>query len=110
VLDELRCIYCGMCEEACPVDAIELTHIYDMTSETRAEMVFDKDKLLATYDETKDNPKDPVRTGRGRLGPASEFRELPPLGPATTVVRDDRAASATSPGVIGPPPPEAKGQ
>ena len=31
LLDELRCIYCGMCEEACPVDAIELTHIYDMT-------------------------------------------------------------------------------
>ena len=21
VIDELRCIYCGMCEEACPVDA-----------------------------------------------------------------------------------------
>src|SRR5215212_1497811 len=104
VIDELRCIYCGMCEEACPVDAIELTHIYDMTSETRAEMVFDREKLLQIYDETKDNPKDPVRTARGRLGPASEFRDLPPLMPATSVVRDDRAASAVSPGVIGPPP------
>ena len=35
VLDELRCIYCGMCEEACPVDAIELTHIYDLTGSSR---------------------------------------------------------------------------
>src|SRR5215213_3767399 len=104
VLDELRCIYCGMCEEACPVDAIELTHIYDMTSETREEMVLDREKLLQIYDETKDNPKDPVRTARGRLGPASEFRDLPPLMPATSVVRDDRAASAVSPGVIGPLP------
>ena len=69
VLDELRCIYCGMCEEACPVDAIELTHIYDITAETRQQMMFDKEKLLAVYDQTKNNPKDPVRTGRGRLGP-----------------------------------------
>jgi NADH-quinone oxidoreductase subunit I len=64
VLDELRCIYCGMCEEACPVDAIELTHIYDLTGETREELLFDREKLLAVYDETKDNPRDPVRTGR----------------------------------------------
>ena len=69
-------------------------------------MVFDKDKLLRVYDQTKDNPKDPVRTGRGQLGPASEFEDLATLVPATTVVRDDRAAEAPSPGVIGPPPEE----
>jgi NADH-quinone oxidoreductase subunit I len=108
VLDELRCIYCGMCEEACPVDAIELTHIYDMTSETRAAMVFDKNKLLKVYDDTKDNPVDPVRTRRGRLGPASELENLATLGPATSVERDDRAAKANTPGVIGAPPPEVR--
>jgi NADH-quinone oxidoreductase subunit I len=51
-LDELRCIFCGMCEEACPVDAIELTHVYDIVGLSRNEMVFDKEKLLAIYDET----------------------------------------------------------
>ncbi|MGH7177455.1 MAG: NuoI/complex I 23 kDa subunit family protein [Tepidisphaeraceae bacterium] len=51
-IDELRCIYCGMCEEACPVDAIELTHIYDVVGLTRAEMIFDKSKLLRIYDQT----------------------------------------------------------
>jgi NADH-quinone oxidoreductase subunit I len=105
-LDELRCIYCGMCEEACPVDAIELTHIYDLTSETREAMIFQKDKLLAVFDQTKDNPKDPVRTGRGRLGPASEFVKLPTLGPATSVERQDRSALSDSAGVIGPAPPD----
>jgi NADH-quinone oxidoreductase subunit I len=108
VLDELRCIYCGMCEEACPVDAIELTHIYDLTGDSRADLLFDRKKLLEIYDETKDNPQDPVRTSRGRLGPSSEFAHLPTLGPATPVVRDDRAAAAPSPGVIGPPPPEPR--
>jgi len=51
-LDELRCIYCGMCEEACPVDAIELTYEYDIIGLTRAEMIFDKEKLLTIYDQT----------------------------------------------------------
>jgi NADH-quinone oxidoreductase subunit I len=106
VLDELRCIYCGMCEEACPVDAIELTHIYDLTAGSRDEMMFNREKLLEVYDETKDCPKDPVRTQRGRLGPAADFRELPTLGPATSVERDDRAADAPSSGVIGPAPPD----
>lgn len=51
-IDELRCIFCGMCEEACPVDAIELTPEYDVVGLTRAEMVFDKEKLLEVYDVT----------------------------------------------------------
>ena len=51
-IDELRCIFCGMCEEACPVDAIELTHTYDIVGMSRQEMVFDKEKLLAVYDQT----------------------------------------------------------
>ena len=41
-----------MCEEACPVDAIELTHVYDVVGLTRAEMIFDKEKLLQVFDET----------------------------------------------------------
>ena len=51
-IDELRCIYCGMCEEACPEDAIELTHVYDVVGRSRGEMVFDKDRLLDAYDQT----------------------------------------------------------
>ena len=59
VLDELRCIYCGMCEEACPVDAIELTTFYDLTGTSREEMIFDKEKLLSVYDQTQSSPSDP---------------------------------------------------
>jgi NADH-quinone oxidoreductase subunit I len=64
-IDELRCIYCGMCEEACPVDAIELTPEYHLVGRSRQEMIFDKEKLLRIYDETKDAKprKDPAITG-----------------------------------------------
>ncbi len=60
VIDELRCIFCGMCEEACPVDAIELTTLFDLTGRSREEMVFDKEKLLSIYDQTKD--REPMRS------------------------------------------------
>jgi NADH-quinone oxidoreductase subunit I len=72
VIDELRCIYCGMCEQACPVDAIELTTLCDLTGLSREEMMFDKEKLLSVFDQTTKMGTDPVRTHRGKLGPASE--------------------------------------
>jgi NADH-quinone oxidoreductase subunit I len=72
VIDELRCIYCGMCEQACPVDAIELTTLADLTGLSREEMMFDKEKLLSVFDRTVAKGTDPVRTRSGRLGVASE--------------------------------------
>ncbi len=64
-IDELRCIYCGMCEEACPVDAIELTPLYHLVGTSREEMIFDKERLLEIFDETKDEKprKNPSITG-----------------------------------------------
>jgi NADH-quinone oxidoreductase subunit I len=43
-----------MCEEACPVDAIELTSLFDLTGRSREEMIFDKEKLLSVFDKTRD--------------------------------------------------------
>jgi NADH-quinone oxidoreductase chain I len=43
-IDLLRCCFCGMCEEACPKDAIKLSNIYEMSTTDRK--VFDKAYLL----------------------------------------------------------------
>jgi NADH-quinone oxidoreductase chain I len=43
-IDLLRCCFCGMCEEACPKDAIKLSTIYEMSTTQR--VVYDKDYLL----------------------------------------------------------------
>jgi NADH-quinone oxidoreductase subunit I len=40
---------------------------------SREEMVFDREKLLEVYDQTSGTGKDPVRTKRGVLGPASDI-------------------------------------
>ena len=46
-IDMTKCIYCGFCEEACPVDAIVEGPNYAFAAETRAELFYTKEKLLA---------------------------------------------------------------
>jgi len=49
-IDMVKCIYCGLCEEACPVDAIVEGPNFEYSTESREELLYDKDKLLANGD------------------------------------------------------------
>jgi NADH-quinone oxidoreductase subunit I len=49
-IDMTKCIYCGFCEEACPVDAIVEGPNFEFAAETREELMYDKNKLLANGD------------------------------------------------------------
>ena len=49
-IDMVKCIYCGLCQEACPVDAIVEGPNFEFSTETREELIYDKQKLLANGD------------------------------------------------------------
>ena len=46
----VKCIYCGLCEESCPVDAIVQCPNFEFTTETRKELYYTKEKLLENGD------------------------------------------------------------
>ncbi len=53
-IDMTKCIYCGFCAEACPVDAIVEGPNFEFATETREELFYDKEKLLANGERWED--------------------------------------------------------
>src|SRR6202165_4283211 len=49
-IDMTKCTFCGFCQEACPVDAIVEGPNFEFATETREELFYNKDKLLANGD------------------------------------------------------------
>ena len=53
-IDLTKCIFCGFCEEACPVDAIVETRVFEYHGETRGDLYYTKQMLLANGDRYED--------------------------------------------------------
>jgi NADH-quinone oxidoreductase subunit I len=49
-IDMVKCIFCGFCEESCPVDAIVETRVFEYHGEKRGDLYYTKPMLLAMGD------------------------------------------------------------
>ena len=46
-INYLRCIFCGLCIEACPTRALTMTNEFKLADETRTSLIYEKQELLA---------------------------------------------------------------
>ena len=81
-IDLTKCIFCGFCEESCPVDSIVETNIFEYHGEKRGDLYFTKDMLLAVGDSYEPRDRSPAR----RPTPSTADRSIghePHRGPAS---------------------------
>ena len=80
-INMLRCIYCGLCEEACPEEAIFMSKTYAVTGRGRDLLIFDKEKLyeiggtrhddIKKWSEPTKGPKDRSHVAGDSIAPST---------------------------------------
>ena len=62
-INYLRCIFCGLCIEACPTRALTMTNFYELADNNRGDLIFTKEQLLAPLQEGMLPPPHPMVDG-----------------------------------------------
>ena len=87
-INYLRCILCGLCVEACPTRALTMTNEYEIADDSRENLIWTKEQLLAPLESGMEVPPHPMRLG-------DTERDYYRLGSAgVTVPRDQEGAEA----------------
>jgi NADH-quinone oxidoreductase subunit I len=62
-INYLRCILCGLCIEACPTRALTMTNEYELADDSRENLIWTKEQLLAPLQAGMESPPHPMRLG-----------------------------------------------
>ena len=62
-INYLRCIFCGLCIEACPTRALTMTNEYELADDKREKLIFEKEDLLAPLRQGMLMPPHPMYPG-----------------------------------------------
>ena len=58
-----RCIFCGLCIEACPTRSLTMSNEYELARDSRTDLIFTKEQLLAPLLPGMQNPPHPMWLG-----------------------------------------------
>jgi len=58
-----RCIFCGLCIEACPTRSLTMSNEYELASDSRLDLIYTKEQLLAPLLPGMEQPPHPMRLG-----------------------------------------------
>jgi NADH-quinone oxidoreductase subunit I len=72
-INYLRCIFCGLCIEACPTRALTMSNDYELADDSRSDLIFTKEQLLAPLEAGMEAPPHPLRLG----GSETDYYMLP---------------------------------
>ena len=84
-INYLRCILCGLCIEACPTRALTMTNEYELADSSRADLIYEKQDLLAPLLPGMEEPPHTMRLGDDEgVYYRGEFAAPAPSAPGTT--------------------------
>jgi NADH-quinone oxidoreductase subunit I len=58
-----RCIFCGLCIEACPTRSLTMSNEYELARDSRQDLIFTKEQLLAPLLPGMERPPHPMWLG-----------------------------------------------
>jgi len=62
-INYLRCIFCGLCIEACPTRSLTMSNEYELALDSRQDLIYTKEQLMAPLLPGMEAPPHPQRLG-----------------------------------------------
>ena len=62
-INYLRCIFCGLCIEACPTRSLTMSNEYELALDNRQDLIYTKEQLMAPLLPGMEAPPHPMRLG-----------------------------------------------
>ncbi|HEY6749562.1 MAG TPA: NADH-quinone oxidoreductase subunit NuoI, partial [Mycobacteriales bacterium] len=103
-INYLRCIFCGLCIEACPTRSLTMSNEYELADDDRQRLIYTKDQLMAPLLPGMEAPPHPMRLGDTEQAyyvdvpdrAARKAADATPDGPSPSVPTPETAQAGAS--------------